>query len=39
MLYEDMIFSIGLFLLIFVALLETHVWSRGRKGRGGARPA
>jgi hypothetical protein len=38
MLYEDLLFTTTLFLLILLALLESHVFARRRSGRGGARP-
>jgi len=39
MVYEDLIFSATLFLLIFLALIESHAWHHGHGDRGRARPA
>jgi hypothetical protein len=39
MVQADLFFSALLFLLILVALLETHASNRGRGGRRGTRPA
>jgi hypothetical protein len=39
MVFEDVIFSATLFLLILLALLETHAALRGRGSHHGARPA
>jgi hypothetical protein len=38
MVCEDLIFSATLFLLILLALIETHASLRSRRGRGGMRP-
>ena len=38
MVHEDLIFSATLFLLILLALIETHALFRSRGGRGGMRP-
>jgi len=39
MVYEDLIFSAALFLLILLALIESHVWHHGHGDRGTTRPA
>jgi hypothetical protein len=39
MVYEDLIFSATLFLLILLALIESHAWHRGHGDRSRARPA
>ena len=38
MVYEDLIFSATLFLLILLALIETQALLRSRGGPGGMRP-
>jgi hypothetical protein len=38
MVYEDLIFSATLFLLILLALIESHAVIRHRSGRGRVRP-
>jgi hypothetical protein len=39
MVREDLIFSATLFLMILLALIETHALLRSRGSRGGMRPA
>jgi hypothetical protein len=38
MLREDLLFSATLFLLILLALVETHIWTRRSRGPHGMRP-
>ena len=38
MIREDLLFSATLFLLVWLALLETYPLWHGRGGRGGVRP-
>jgi hypothetical protein len=39
MVYEDLIFSATLFLLILLALIESHGWHHRHGDRGSTRPA
>jgi hypothetical protein len=39
MLFEDLFFTITLFLVILTAVLEMHAMTRHRGGRSGSKPA